>query len=227
MTDPGRWFGRSWELLRSRLARPVDGAMPRLVAIRLATLLHDVGKSETRTVEPSGRILFWGHTEVGGTLAALICRRLRCSGDATSLIRRVAEQHLALGFLRHEDPPSSRDEVRYLWDTAPWEPEVIMVSVADRLATLGPLTDEAAVAGHVGLARTLMDRWRRRTQAGVSSPPVDGHDLMEALELGPGPLLGEVLREVRLVWESGEVVDADGVLAAGAAYLEGLRRERG
>jgi len=220
---PGRWFGLSWELLATRLAEPVDGVMSRPVALRLGALLHDVAKPETRAVGEEGRIIFWGHTEVGGPVAGSICGRLRCSAAATGLVRAAVERHLDIGFLQHARPVPPREAVRFLWRSAPWEPEVILVSVADRLATRGPRTEERHVDGHVAVARLLMDAWRGRVTEGVASPPVDGYGLMAELDLGPGPLLGEVLREVRLAWEAGELADRDEALAHAAGYLAGRR----
>lgn len=223
MTTPGRWFGLSWESLEARLREPVDGVMPRPVALRLGALLHDVAKPETRVVGEQGRILFWGHTEVGGPVADAICGRLRCSSATTGLVRAVVERHLDIGFLQHEEPVAARDVVRFLWRSAPWEPETIMVSVADRLATRGPRTEERHIDGHLGVARLLMDAWRERRDDGVPSPPVDGHAVMTALGLSPGPLLGEVLREVRLASEAGELGGRAEALALARDHLARMR----
>jgi poly(A) polymerase len=220
---PGVHFGRSEELLAARLARPVDGVMPRPVALRLGTLLHDVAKPQTRALDDQGRVMFWGHTELGGPIAEGVCARLRCSTSATSLVRRVVERHLDLGFLQHENPLTPRSEVRYLWDAAPWEPEVILVSVADRLATRGPSTEPRHVARHLAAAGALMERWRVRTQDGVPRPPITGRDLMAELGLAPGRLLGEVLRDVALAWESGEIADRSEALATARSSLGRLR----
>ncbi len=219
---PGVYFGRSGELLATLLTRPVDGVMPRPVALRLGALLHDVAKPQTRALDEQGRVMFWGHTELGGPVAEGICARLRCSASATSLVRRVVERHLDIGFLQHEDPLTPRSAVRYLWDAAPWEPEVIMVSVADRLATQGRSTEPRHVARHLSAAGELMERWRGRTVAGVPRPPISGLDLMAELGLAPGPLLGQVVREVALAWESGEIADRSEALATARSSLKYL-----
>lgn len=213
LAEPGRLFDASGELLRVRLAEPVDGAMPRPVALRLAALLHDVAKPQTRTVDENGRILFWGHSVLGGKVAEAVCARLRCSNAAAGLIRKVAEEHLRVGFLQHDEHLSGRAVVTYLWATAPWEPEVLMVSVADRLATRGPRTEATFISRHLQTARAVMDLWRRRQEEGVARPPVGGDDLMAALNLRPGPPLGELMREVTLAWEAGEITDREEALA--------------
>ncbi len=223
LAAPGARFGSSWQTLEARLVLPIDGVMPRPVALRLAALLHDVAKPLTKVVDAEGRILFWGHTELGGPMAQEVCRRLRCSRAATSLVRRTVERHLDVGFLQHETPLSRRSAVGYLWATAPYEPEAILVSVADRLATRGPRTEEKHLTRHLAVAHALMDAWSERESRGIPPLPVHGEEVMGALDLPPGPLLGRVMREVALAWESGEVTDANDALAAARRYLQRLR----
>ena len=114
--------------------------------------------------------------------------------------------------------------VRYLWDTAPWEPEVIMVSTADRLATRGPLTGNGRMLAQLALASRLMARWWERERDGVPRPPLDGDGLQAALGLAPGPLLGEVLQQVRLAAEAGEIDTAAGAVTVAREYLDARAR---
>ena len=158
-------------------------------------------------------------------MAERICARLRCSSAAAGLIRAIVERHLDIGFLQHERPLPLREVVRFLWRCAPWEPEVMMASVADRLATRGPRTETAFIDAHLVTAHRLMDAWRSRRERGVPPPPVDGEVLMAELGLEPGPVLGRVLQEVRLGWEAGELADRDAALALARACLEAVRAE--
>jgi putative nucleotidyltransferase with HDIG domain len=57
--------------------------------MRWAALLHDVGKGPTRSVEPDGRIRFFGHAKVGAELAERICRRMRMSTDTFAIVHLV------------------------------------------------------------------------------------------------------------------------------------------
>jgi len=65
--------------------------------LAVATLLHDVGKP--RTYEVTDRIRFHGHTDVGGTLAEAIGRRLRFSNEDVSRIVALVREHLRVGEL--------------------------------------------------------------------------------------------------------------------------------
>jgi poly(A) polymerase len=60
--------------------------------LALGTLLHDVGKPPTFSVKE--RIRFDGHVELGGKMAAEICRRLRLSNDETAAIVELVLHHL-------------------------------------------------------------------------------------------------------------------------------------
>jgi poly(A) polymerase len=219
LDSPGLWFPSAWEPLTERLTEPVDGVFSRAAALRLAAFLHDSGKAETRSVQPDGRVLFWGHTQRGASLATEVCVRLRCSSAVTSLITTVVREHLGLGVLERQEGPPPRDVVRYLWATAPWEPEALILSLADRLATRGPRSNEEHVRSQRTLADRLMAAWHRR-RVDPPRPPVTGDDLMAALGLPPGPLLGEVVREVALSFESGEASSGEQALEVARRYLE-------
>lgn len=219
LSEPGSWFPASEPALRARFARPVDGAVSRPVALRLAALLHDIAKPETRSVREDGRVCFMRHTQVGGPMAGTICRRLRASGSVARLVATVVEQHLALGFLLHLEPLPARSLVECLWAAAPWEPEVVLVSAADRLATRGPATPARYLRGHLDLAACLLDLWRESADGERLACPVDGRRLETELGLLPGPGLGRVLREVRLAWEAGEATTEEELLDAARRVL--------
>ena len=190
----------------------------------MAALLHDIGKATTKGVDSQGRIMFWGHTTEGARIVRGVNRRLKLSTKAGTLLRTIVGEHLSIGKLERDGGDSSRGAVRYLWQTAPWTPEVIMVSTADRLATQGPLTGRTRMLAQLALASRLMARWWERERDGVPRPPLDGDGLQAALGLSPGPLLGEVLQEVRLAAEAGEIATPVQALALARAYLEARAR---
>ena len=124
-------------------------------------------------------------------------RRLRASTRLREQVVRLVRLHLPLGFLVHRTPLSLRQIDRYLRATAPAEIEVIVLSVADRLATRGPRTSEAAVARHLALAREMMDAHLALVDRGPVRPLVPGDELAEALGRPPGPWLSELLDALR------------------------------
>ncbi len=97
--------------------------------------------------------------------------------------------------------PARRSAVLFLWSTAPWEPEVIVLAGAKVAAEAGG-DNHLRLEGALDQARRLMALWGDRALYGTPQSPVDGESLMNELGLAPGPVLGRVLREIRLAWRS-------------------------
>jgi putative nucleotidyltransferase with HDIG domain len=210
--DPELVFGEAAAGVRDQLAQPLADDLTRGQALRLAALLHDIGKPGTRKVTDEGRILFWGHDVIGAEMSRAFCRRMRTSTTLADFLAEITVHHLRLGFLVHERPLSRRHVYRYLSACEPVELEVTVLSVADRLATRGERTRKEAVDAHVELARDLAQEalvWRG---GGEPEAPVDGERLMRELELEPGPKVGELLELVREAAFAGEVSSAEEAL---------------
>ena len=192
------WPERSWAaLLDKRMTIPADGTLSRPAALRLAVLL--------RLVSP--------------VAVASIGRRLKLSGMAISLLQTVSTWQqrvggadaMGLGGLAAA-VMTPRASTTFFWDTAPWEPEVVLVAAADAAADCGmPGVEACAALAPGSAAAVLLDRWADRL-AGLPDPPFDGTLLMEVLGLTQGPELGRVLRDTRLAWEAGEIHTLDEAL---------------
>jgi putative nucleotidyltransferase with HDIG domain len=202
--DPEPVFGGHAEGVAAELARPLADELTRGQALRFGALMHDVGKPATRAVTAEGRVLFWGHDELGARMSSEACRRLRASAALGDFLAGLARHHLRLGFLVHHRPLSRRDVYRYLRTCEPVELEVTVLTAADRLATRGERTRQEAIDDHVALVRDLAGEalaWRAKRPR----PPVSGDELMAALGLGPGPEVGRLLEELREAAYAGEV----------------------
>lgn len=201
--EPERLAGPDANALRDYLKTPLANELTRGQALRFGALLHDIGKPQTRAVTPQGRVTFMGHDEAGARLSAAILGRLRASERLREHVAALTRHHLRLGFLVHEMPLARRAIYDYLHVTAPVAVDVSVLSVADRLATRG---DNAAVAitKHLELARQLI----REAMAWVADPPrppLRGDELVRALGIKPGPVLGGLLAELEAASFSGEV----------------------
>jgi poly(A) polymerase len=201
---PGR-FPDSASLLESRLAEPVDGAIDRRVALRLAGLVRGIGPEQALR---AGRRL-----KVSSALLSLLQTTARISGHA-DLLPGVDGPPPATANSAGLDPSAhpvdpGRDAVLFLWAAGPWEPEIILLSAA------------AAPAGtSAGAAASLMTLWAGRATSGAPRLPFDGVGLMKELDLSPGPRLGRALRAARLAWEAGEATTAEQALAAAKMALD-------
>ena len=180
------------EALRAMLREPLGDGMTHAQVLRFGALLHDVAKPLTRSVAPDGRIVFPRHDERGAELARSILTRLRAAERVRARVAALTLTHLRLGFLVHEAPLSRRALYGYLAAANTVAADVTLLSVADRLATRGAGSDDA-IARHLELAREVIGAALRWQRDGRPPPLVRGDELARALDLAPGPLIGELL----------------------------------
>jgi poly(A) polymerase len=201
--DPGEHFPGQAEAVTALLDEPLADELTRGQALRFGALLHDAAKPQTRAVTTEGRVTFMGHDATGAALARTVLRRLRSSTTLAEHVAALARQHLRLGFLVHEMPLDRRAVYSYLRACEPVAVDVSLLSVADRLATRGR-NAEQAIAKHLELAQQLVAQglsWRNSPP----QPPVRGDRLARALQIAPGPRLGELLRELTEDAFAGEI----------------------
>ena len=209
-----------------RFGEQVGNGHDRLTHLKLAALLHDVAKPATRTVEDTGRIRFLGHHTEGERMAADIARRLRLSGNGARLISRTVRHHLRPGQLGREGAlPTRRAMFRFFRDAGDAAIDTIYVNLADFLAARGPLLDRPEWEHACRVARMMLE-WG--SEDGGPKPMaglLNGHDIMDAFELAPGPAVGRMLSQVAEAEASGEVETKEEALAlVGARLQAGGRR---
>lgn len=214
------WEALAWcEGLRDHFRETISG-YPRSALVKLCGLLHDIGKPATKSFQEDGRMRFFGHSDVGAELAAVLMRRLRFSSRETAIVRRMIQAHLRPMQLAQGDPPSRRAVYRFFRDTGEAGIDTLFLSLADHMATRGPMLSEAGYRRHVALIDYVL-RMRFREE-GVVSPPrlVDGETLMSELGLRPGKMVGQLLEAVREAQAAGEVTTAEEAVALARRELE-------
>jgi poly(A) polymerase len=185
---------RHKDVLRHTLA-VVDGVEADLT-LRLAALLHDVGKPRTRRITAEG-VTFHNHEMEGARMAAERLRSLHYPNDVVSDVVTLVELHLR--FHSYKDGWTDSAMRRYVRDAGHLLDKLNALVRADcttqnpkRAAYLAALQDEFEVR----LAALLEQENLRELR-----PPLDGNEIMEHLGLPPGPMVGkarEYLLELRL-----------------------------
>ncbi|MGQ9573207.1 MAG: HD domain-containing protein [Dehalococcoidia bacterium] len=191
----------------------------RTALLKLGALLHDIAKPETRTFEDDGRMRFFGHAQVGAVRAAAVAKRLRLSAAEVRQVGAMVKEHLRPLQIAQNGPPSRRALYRYFRDTGEAAIDVLFLSLADHLATVGPRLDWNDWRYHLDVVSFIL---AYRFQEGVTASPrlVTGHDLMEAFGLMPGPLVGRLLEAVQEAQATGEVATREQALALARRELE-------
>lgn len=201
-----RRIGQFATHLQDHLAVNVCDGRDRMLLLKMAALLHDIGKPETQTVDDDGRIHFYGHESAGARRAASLMRALRFSREEALRVRTITEAHLRPAHLARGGTVTRRAVYRYFRDTGDAGVDVVLLSLADHLATWGPNLRGARWAARLEVAELLLYHYFEQPQASVRPQlPVSGHDLMRALDLPPGPEIGRLLDLLREAVAAGEI----------------------
>ena len=210
----GTWEHAGEEILASvpwstRLSQHFDQEVSRgstrRSLLKLAALLHDIAKPQTKTLDEDGRARFLGHPEEGAAIAASILERLRFSTREIKLVELMVRYHLRPTQMSHEELPSRRAIYRYFRDTGEAGIDILFLSLADHLATRGPHLDLAQWQEHARIVEYVLTKHFEEESLSVPPKLIDGHDLIKTFGLSPGPRVGELLEAVREAQAAGEV----------------------
>jgi len=188
---------------------PVKGRARRSL-LKLAALLHDVGKPQTRTVDKDGRIRFFNHNLEGIEIIGNIGKRLKLATREILFLKKMTEYHMyPLGLIVHLQRSRAMKRKksalrRFIHRTGSEWLAILLIAFADLRATqgtrrkpddlvkLGQLTDEIAGA-YLHQTRFPMPKL------------VTGADLMAEFDLKASPAIGKLLKKVQKAQVDGKI----------------------
>lgn len=177
--------------------RELPGA-PDLV-LRLAAILHDIGKPATKRVEPGGVVTFHHHDVEGAKLARKRLRELRFDKDTIGQVSRLIELHLR--FFGYSEAAWSDSAVRrYVRDAGEQLERLHILTRAD-VTTRNRRKAERLAFAYDDLESRIAELSEQEELAAIR-PDLDGEQIMAALGLKPGPDVGAAYRfllELRLI----------------------------
>jgi tRNA nucleotidyltransferase/poly(A) polymerase len=192
--------------LAAHFGKVVSEQRKRSTLVKFAAMLHDVGKTDTHTVEANGRIRASGHERAGSKTAQVVLRRLRFSTQEVRLVGTIVQHHTRPGWLLKEPSVTRRAIYRFFRDTGDAGVDVMILALADQLATRGDTLTRGHWRDYLGLAHRMLDNYFRRPLEVVAPPQlVSGKDVMSLLGLAPGPVVGDLLEAVREAQAEGKV----------------------
>jgi poly(A) polymerase len=176
------------------------GLQPDLV-LRLAALLHDIGKPKTRSKLPDGRVAFHHHEAVGAAMARSRLKALRFPSSVVADVSTLISLHLRFhGYGPGEWTDSAVR--RYVADAGPLLERLHKLTRSD-CTTRNRRKAERLAAAYDALEQRIT-RLQEQERLDAVRPDLDGNAIMEILGIPPG-------REVGLAWQ----------------FLKELRLERG
>lgn len=154
--------------------------------VRLATLLHDIGKPPTQEIH-GGNITFYAHEIVGSRIASSIARRLRLSKHDRERIFTLVRYHMF-----HYQPHDTDSAIRRFMRKVGLEniDDILDLREADRLGSNARRT-----SWRLEEMKQRMIEQLHQPMA-VTDMAINGHDLMTTFKLQPGPQLGIILQSL-------------------------------
>ena len=193
--EAGRQHKDVWahtkQVVRQTVRRPL---------VRWAALLHDIGKVPTRTFTPEG-VHFHGHAEVGARMFDRIAPRFGFARDERQTIRFLIKHHLRTN--QYGDSWTDSAVRRFHREMGPHMTDLLDLSRAD-ITSKRPGRRKALLEQIAALA----DRVERLAEADAKLPPLPGgvgNAIMDAYELAPSRLIGDLKRRLEAAIDAGEL----------------------
>ncbi len=176
----------------SHTLRAVDAAEGPAV-FKLAVLLHDIGKRDTRTVGDDNEFHFHGHEKIGADMAAKICKRMKLPNAVSDYVAILVREHMFMMDKRTNKRAVKRLMRRCAQNGLVRAEDIANMRKADKA---GNMFFQMWTSGdHPGVDRFLKLveelKWEDLVLT-VKDLDINGHDLMD-LDFAPGPIFSEIL----------------------------------
>jgi poly(A) polymerase len=172
------------------------------IVVRLAALLHDIGKPATRKLD--GKLVtFYHHDVVGAKLAKKRLTELRFSNDQVDSVAKLIELHLR--FFGYSDSQWTDSAVRRYVRDAGEELDRLHILTRSDVTTRNQKKAERLAHAYDDLEQRIA-QLREQEELDSIRPELDGNQIMEILGIGPSREVGlayDYLLEVRL--DEGEI----------------------
>jgi poly(A) polymerase len=214
------------DMIDRHLSQEVSSGSNHKVLLKLGGLFHDIAKPMTKSVDDTGRARFLGHTKQGAAMTANILERLRFSNREIRLVESLVYHHLRPVQMANEELPTQRAIYRYFRDTGEVGIDILLLALADCLATRGPLVSMEDWGKHCQLINYILAEHDRQQAEILPVKLVSGHDIMDTLGLAPGPLVGKLLAMVNEAHASGELSTREEALALVRRELPSMSKQQ-
>lgn len=204
--------------VNSYLYQNITKVRSRLPVLKLACLLHDVGKQFCREYVGNGKYTFYGHHKAGVPVAYGVSNRLKLSVRERYALVTMVVCHMEPLFLYKSAPFSPKVLRRFFRKTGLESPGVLLLSLAD-------ITSSRIASGQLNEARTYrefifdtLNRYYNQEKTYVKPPKlVNGNDICFILNTRPSPIIGRILEEL-------EDAQAEGIVSNRAEAEDFVRR---
>ncbi len=186
----------------------IMGEFTDLELLKWSALLHDIGKPHTFEIK-EGKVTFYNHDSVGEEIVRKIGRDLRWGSKATGFIAKLVRYHLRPFYLRdsrEKNQLKERGKAKFWRECSDIAPHLFLLSIADAKAS-GDSEEE--IGSLLETIEELIAFRERAKEEKREKPILGGKEIMELLQITPGPLVGKIKEELLLAQMEGKVKDRE------------------
>ena len=191
-------YQHSLTVLRQAIALEPRYGLDGDLTVRLAALLHDIGKPKTRTLLPDGRVAFHLHEVIGAKMTKRRLTALRFPNDVISDVSKLVGLHLR--FHGYGEGVWTDSAVRrYVRDAGPLLTRLHVLTRAD-CTTRNRAKAARLARAYDGLEQRIAELSEQEELARLR-PELDGNEIMRILGVPQGPVVGKAygyLLELRI-----------------------------
>lgn len=191
---------------------------PKDLTARLAALFHDIGKPVTKTTGDDGRVHFYEHEDVGAGMAKKIMTRLKYPNQKIESVSNIVANHMRLKSAKDDGSGVSDKTLRKFISALGDDLQSALTMMhADNVS-------HKSTSAMPNQIPKIQSRVKNLMKAAPAKPklPVNGHDIMKALNLKPGPEIKNILSAIEDVWyERPELTAADAMKVAKFVHQKG------
>jgi tRNA nucleotidyltransferase (CCA-adding enzyme) len=192
---------------------------PRELVIRLAALLHDVSKPETRELTKEGGATFYGHEKKGSRVARRVLQRLRYSNQIIDQVSLLVDKHM---FTTGVTDKGVRRLIRRMGQ------ELIFPLLDLRRADVVAQGKGGNTQDVDELEERIKLEIEKKPPFGLRDLAINGNDIMSTFKIEPSPLVGQILNYLlELVLDNPETNEKEKLLKEVEFFLKNLNTGSG
>jgi poly(A) polymerase len=216
-------FSQCCQGLRDYINSQSVGGYSLLPLLKFVCLFHDLGKPRVMKRE-RGRVSFIGHEVAGGRAIADLGERLRFSRKEIKLLSLFVSSHMRPLGLAKAGGVTKKAVHRFYRDLGDNGLGVLLISLADKQSTGGPLTTESFLNCFRSMVEQMMVLYLTRREEILPPPLLTSVDLKKEIGISPGPIYRQILRELGERQVTCQIKERQEALEWVAKYMKKTKR---
>lgn len=169
-----------------------------LSLLKLAALLHDVGKHSTWTIEENGRHRFINHDSVGAELLKPMLKEMKFSKAQIKYITILVKNHIYPSQLAKADEKANEKTIHRMFrKLGEYTPDILLLAMADRLSAQGPAITKEIIENNINSLSEYLRMYEEFLKISIPIEKLlDGNEIAEILNIPKDKNLGIIIKKL-------------------------------